>query len=116
MDIADVSREIHDTIRGARTARGMAQETLAQALNVPQSRIAEFESRLRNGRPTKQVSMLLQAAAALGLVPMFVPEDAADEVKAIIEARQSTSLPSVWDEVFIDLSGDDEITPGFAPR
>jgi transcriptional regulator with XRE-family HTH domain len=116
MDIADVSRELHDTIRGARTAKGMTQETLAMALGVTQSRIAELETRLRDGRPTKQVSMLMQAAAAVGLVPMFVPVDAADEIKALIEHMQSPPPASVWDEAFLDLSGDDEVTPGFVPR
>ncbi|MGE7156022.1 helix-turn-helix domain-containing protein [Methylorubrum rhodesianum] len=108
MDVTEITRQIHDTIRNARTAKGMPQEALAQSLGIPQPRIAELEARLRDGRPTKQVSLLLQAAAAVGLVPMFVPEEAVHAVKAAVEAAQMEPLPSVWDEVFVDLSEDHE--------
>lgn len=115
MDVANVSRDIHDTLKGARTASGMAQEALALALGVTQPRVAEFEARLRDGRPTKQVMMLLEAAAALGLVPMFVPKDAADAVRAVIEEKRSPAIRSVWDEVFVDLGDDTDTDPVFAP-
>lgn len=115
MDINDVSHRLYETFRQARSAKGIPQEALAQELHVSQPRVAEMEARLRDGRLTKQTALIFQTAAALGLVPMFIPAEAADRVAAVVQDAQAEAVRSTWDEVFIDLGAEDESSLAPAP-
>jgi|GEM_PF-1752330 len=112
MDMDDVAYGLYQDFRKARMARGLQQEALARDLGVAQPRIAELEARLRDGKLTKQMQLFLRAAAAMGLVPVLVPAEVA-------EATRTTDLGpmvrSTWDEVFVDLAGDDEDEVEAAP-
>lgn len=67
----DTDRQIGARVRAARTARGMSQEKLGEALDVTFQQIQKYE----NGSNRVAVSTLLRMAAALDLpASELVPE------------------------------------------
>jgi len=58
-----------------------------------------------------RLSLLLDVAEVLGVVPMLVPRSRVADVEALLEDRPvlpgAGSLPRVFDEVFVNLSDEE---------
>lgn len=108
-------RRLSRHLRHARQKIGLTQQDVAARLGRQRVRISELEASLAEGKPIRdRLSLLLEMAEVLGLVPMLVPRVRVDDVDALLEERPvdagTGSIPRVFDEVFIDLSdeGDDD--------
>lgn len=97
----------------ARTTRGMTQPDLARRLGRDRARISELERDLLNERFGRdRLTLLAEICDALHLVPILVPEnDAAAHLARIgappVASAGSGETPSTFDEVFVDLSGEE---------
>jgi transcriptional regulator with XRE-family HTH domain len=96
-------------ISEARKKRRFLIRDMAHRTGKNPARISEFE----NGKSNSTIDFLDQMGAALGMTLMFVPNEKVEEVLALVfpENRQSPpayTMPSVFDEVFIDDSEDND--------
>lgn len=95
-----------------RRRRGFNQADLAARLGRAPARISEFERDLKTNRLGKdRLTLLAEICDALDLVMTITPRD------QILERVQSPKFaattasgapPSVFDEVFVDLSGEEQ--------
>jgi transcriptional regulator with XRE-family HTH domain len=105
--------ELGEALRRARRARGLTQPQLARRLGRDQARISELERDLRNNRLGRdRLTLFAEMCDALDLVPVLVPRARVQDVRALIAP---SSVPctgpftgSAFDDVFVDLSDDDE--------
>lgn len=102
-----------DQLRGWRVKRAMTQPALAQRLGRDRARISELERDLIGGRWGRdRLTLFAEICDALDLVPVLVPRAQAQEIRNQIEGKQSIDfnqpLKSPFDELFVDLSGNDE--------
>jgi hypothetical protein len=104
-----------------RKARGLSQRAMAERVQRGPARIAEMEADLLQGRTHRdRLTLLLEMCDSLDLVPMLVPRAQAREVEALLGLGQAETgalaspgaAPRVFDEVFVDLGGDDDEPAG----
>lgn len=103
MTSKDVASSMYDQLKVAQRRLGKTQVGLAREIGVPQPRISEFETRMRDGEVTKQMELLILTAEKLGLVPMLVPEGALEQVTAAIqdyEIVERIGSKSVFDAIY----------------
>jgi len=100
-----------EAIRAERRRRGLNQTELANRVGRATSRISELERDLTTGRLGKdRLTLLAEICDALDLVPVLVSRDQAQSgshrTVAPTGHQVSGPRPSVFDEVFVDLSDD----------
>ncbi|MBK3804235.1 helix-turn-helix domain-containing protein [Azospirillum brasilense] len=100
-------------LREARRQIGLTQQEVADRLGRNRGRLSELEAGLSEGRSMRdRLSLLLEISEVLGVVPMLVPRSRVVDVEALLEDRPvfpgAGSLPRVFDEVFVNFSGDEE--------
>lgn len=108
---------LHDLgiqLKDARRGRKLTQPALAARLGRDRARISELERDLVNERLGRdRLALLLEICDALDLVPMLVPNAKAAAVRTIIAAGQARPVApassTAFDDVFVDLSEDDEV-------
>jgi transcriptional regulator with XRE-family HTH domain len=109
----DIFNRLGDQLRRARHERGLTQPQLASRLGRNQARISELERDLRNNRLGRdRLTLFAEICDALDLVPVLVPRARANEVCALIAPseppRAGAPTRSAFDDVFVDLSDDEE--------
>lgn len=87
--------EIYQILQRARKQRGLTQQTLGEALHIPQSHLSKIES----GKTDVQVSNLEEIAHFLGFELMLIPKAFVPFVKASIEGRDLSEPLFQPDEV-----------------
>lgn len=99
-------------LRERRHDRKLTQPQLAQRLGRSTPRISELEKELLADRIGKdRLGLLVEICDALNLVPMLVPAEKAQAVRRSIAGGSSTSSTAsgrVFDDVFVDLSDDED--------
>jgi transcriptional regulator with XRE-family HTH domain len=109
-----IAENLGAQLRQARTGRSMTQPDLATRLGRDRARISELERDLLQGRIGRdRLALLLDICDALDLVPMLVPVEKLSAVQGALqqgEGRVLSSSPTstAFDDVFVDLSGEDE--------
>ncbi|PZM08756.1 hypothetical protein CPY51_27675 [Rhizobium tubonense] len=96
-------------ISEARKSRRFRIHDIARRTGKTPARISEFE----NGKANSTIEFLDELGSALGMTLMFVPHEKVADVLSMISPRErqtspAYNVPSVFDEVFIDDSHDDE--------
>ena len=90
---------------------------MAERVQRGPARIAEMEADLLQGRTHRdRLTLLLEICDSLDLVPLLVPRARAREVEALLGLSLTDpaapmvpgAAPRVFDEVFVDLGGDDD--------
>ncbi|CAL4869827.1 hypothetical protein MMA231_04119 (plasmid) [Asticcacaulis sp. MM231] len=108
----DIFPSLGAQLRQARKNRKMTQPDLALRLGRTQARISELERDLLNNRLGRdRLTLLVEVLDALDLVPVLVPRSAASTMSIPNPDRPVTRLASkgtVFDEVFVDLSDDED--------
>ncbi|CAO3427811.1 hypothetical protein [Azospirillum endophyticum] len=108
----------------SRKARGLSQRAMAERVQRGPARVAEMEADLLHARAHRdRLTLLLDMCDSLDLVPMLVPRARAREVEALLglgladtaAPAAAGTAPRVFDEVFVDLGGDDDEAGG-TPR
>lgn len=109
-----ILRDLGLQLKDARAKRKLTQPALAERLGRDRARISELERDLLNERLGRdRLTLLLEICDALDLTPILVPAAKAGDVRTILEASKTrTSSPqapsTVFDDVFVDLSDDEE--------
>lgn len=96
-------------LRQARLSRGLTQAQVAHRVGRAMPRISELESDLLHNRPGRdRLALLADVCDALGLALVAVPRERLERVEVLLDvaatSRQVPERPSVFDELFIDLS------------
>lgn len=101
-----------EAIRAERRRRGLNQAALAARVGRAPARISELERDLQTSRLGKdRLTLLAEICDALDLVMILAPRDQVSEGALGTRApapAASGAQPSVFDEVFVDLSDDDQ--------
>lgn len=103
---------VSDQIRIALFDQEMTQTQLAAAVQRSPSRISELLKSLDEGTPKQdRLSLLLDIASRLDLELLLAPRDRVGAVLALLDTTPSprspaSSVPSLFDEVFIDLGAE----------
>ncbi|WP_207461477.1 helix-turn-helix transcriptional regulator [Azospirillum sp. SYSU D00513] len=106
-------QRLSQQLRQARQDSGLTQQDVAERLGRTRGRLSELEAGLAEGKALRdRLSLFLDMAEALGVVPVLVPRSRIADVEALLEDRPvvpgPASPPRVLDEVFVDLSGEDD--------
>ena len=94
--------------------RGLTQRSLAQSLDRRAPRISELLRGLeRSDVKQDRLCLLLDVADVLGLELVLAPSEKMEQVRKLLGETGNTIMtphhpPSIFDELFIDLSDDDE--------
>jgi transcriptional regulator with XRE-family HTH domain len=108
----DIFPSLGAQLRQARKNRKMTQPDLALRLGRSQARISELERDLLNNRLGRdRLTLLVEVLDALDLVPVLVPRSAVSAMSIPKPDGPVTRLASkgtVFDEVFVDLSDDED--------
>jgi len=100
-----------EAIRTERRRRGLNQADLATRLGRAPARISELERDLQNSRMGKdRLTLLAEICDALDLVMVLRPRDQLPEAPPSPGSSKrpvAGDQPSVFDEVFVDLSDED---------
>lgn len=104
-----VGARLIEQIEEARQLRGLSKSALAGLIERPPSRLSEFMKNLRTGTPSRdRMALFLALCDSLGVVPVLVPREVSRDVADSVWRRHSEEpAPRVFDEVFVDLGGDD---------
>jgi transcriptional regulator with XRE-family HTH domain len=104
-----------EAIRSERRRRGLNQADLAARVGRAPARISELERDLQTSRLGKdRLTLLAEICDALDLVLILTPRDQVPQgVQGVQGVRPpapipSGAQPSVFDEVFVDLSDEDQ--------
>lgn len=103
---------VSDQIRVALSDRGMTQVQLAGAVQRSPSRISELLKSLDEGAPKQdRLSLLLDIASRFDLELLLAPRDRVGDVLALMDMTPTprspaSSVPSLFDEVFINLGAE----------
>lgn len=108
-----IFEQVATQLKEERTNRSLTQAALAQRVGRDPARISELERDLANNRLGRdRLTLLAEICDALRLVPILVPQD---RLAAVMTAAgkpkpppASISLPSTFEEVFVDLSDDED--------
>ena len=109
-----IFERLADQIATARKARGLRRTELAARIGRSPARLTEFERDLTSGRLGKdRLTLLVQICDALDLVPVIVPRQHLHEVETLLGTNStlppvSTPPKSVFSEVFVSLSDEDD--------
>jgi transcriptional regulator with XRE-family HTH domain len=105
-----------EAIRAERRRRGLNQADLAARVGRAPARISELERDLQTSRLGKdRLTLLAEICDALDLVMVLRPRDQLVEVGHNARGPAPTGSgdqPSVFDELFVDLSDEDEDSSG----
>lgn len=108
----DLLQDLGASLRTARQGRRLTQPMIARRLGRTASRISEFETDLLEGRIGRdRLSLLVELCDVLELVPILVPRERAKSIRSQLDTSPLTPGPTagrVFDDVFVDLSDDDE--------
>ncbi len=101
-----------EAIRLERRRRGLNQADLAARVGRAPARISELERDLQTSRLGKdRLTLLAEICDALDLIMILAPRDQVSEGAPGARAPASAASgaqPSVFDEVFVDLSDNDQ--------
>ena len=104
----DARTRLGKQILDARKRRSYRISDVARRTGKNPARISELE----NGKANSTIDFLEEMGAALGMTLMLIPDEKVVSVKALIEPVERHvavySVPSIFDEVFIDDSEDDD--------
>jgi transcriptional regulator with XRE-family HTH domain len=105
----DARMRLGKQLLDARKRRNYRIGDVARRTGKNPARISELE----NGKANSTIDFLEEMGAALGMTLLFIPDEKVANVEALIEPVErhvtpAYSVPSVFDEVFIDDSEDDE--------
>ncbi len=101
-------------LRAWRSKRGLSQPALAQRLGRDRARISELERDLTGERWGRdRLTLFAETCDALNIVPVLVPRGRASEILRMVESPGGSidihqPVRSAFDELFIDLSDDEE--------
>lgn len=100
-------------LRARRRARTLTQPMLAARVGRSAPRISDLERDLLAGRTGRdRLALLAEVCDALDLVPVLVPRERLQAVRRELEVQTPTTPTGpagrVYDEVFVDLSADEE--------
>jgi len=111
---SNILAALGDAIRAERRRRGLTQTDLALRLGRAAPRISEFESDLKaNHMRRDRLTLLAEICDALDLVLILTPRNGeAREATPPDGKAISTSEPSTFDELFVDLGDIDEEDAG----
>lgn len=92
----------------ARHHKGFTQPQLAARLGRDRARISELERDLAAGRLGRdRLTLFVEMCDALGVVPLLVPRDQVETVRAIVDTEYPSTdgvpPPATFDAVFVDL-------------
>lgn len=110
----EIFARLGEQLRGQRQKRGLNQPDLARRLGRNPSRISELERDLLGGRLGRdRLTLFAEICDALDLVPVLVPRSRAGEIRRMLEgegrsARPARTVPSAFDDLFVDLGDEDE--------
>lgn len=103
-----------EQIRRRMSERRLTQRALAQSLDRPAPRISELLRGLERSEVRQdRLRLLSDLADALGLELVLAPVEKMEQVRKLLGETGDKIMtphhpPSVFDELFIDLSDDDE--------
>lgn len=102
-----------EALRARRQARGLTQPALATRIGRSPARISELEGDLLKERLSKdRLGLLVELCDALDLVPILAPRERAQAVRVLLTAGgqplAAASRGRAFDDVFVDLSEDDD--------
>ena len=109
--ISDFLPAVGAAIRTERRRRGWNQADLAERLGRAPARISELERDLKTSRLGKdRLTLLAEICDALDLVMVLRPRDQLPEAAPTMRGAATSATgdqPSVFDEVFVNLSDED---------
>jgi len=105
--------ELGSQLQRARRDRGLTQPQVASRVGRDPARISELERDLRRGRLGRdRLTLVAEICDALDLIPVLVPAAQAARFRALAwPSPEIGALPlprSTFDDVFVDLGGEDE--------
>jgi transcriptional regulator with XRE-family HTH domain len=101
-------------LRSWRSKRGFSQPALARRLGRDRARISELERDLTSERWGRdRLTLFAETCDALDIIPVLVPRGRANEILRMVESPGGgmdfyQPVRSTFDELFIDLSADEE--------
>lgn len=111
------------SVKAARRRKGLTQTQLAERLGREQGRVSELETDLARGRLGKdRLTLLVEICDALDMIPVLLPRAQARAMNAAmltpdvgrfavqgsVMSQTSVAPRSTFDEMFVDLSQDEE--------
>ena len=109
-----VTGQLSVQLRGAMRRSNRNQQKVASDLGKAPARISDLLRGLDTGKSVNdRLTLMVEMADLLGMVPVLVPKRQLEQVMTILGQAPPTpmtggSAPSLFDDVFIDLSDDDE--------
>ncbi len=113
---SDPMPQLGAALRQRRRERGLTQPELAKRVDRSPPRISELETSLEQGRLGRdRLSLLVELCDALDLMPLLIPRERVQAVQRVLAggvAESGAPGPGrAFDDVFVDLSGDDDDSP-----
>jgi transcriptional regulator with XRE-family HTH domain len=108
---SDIFPALGEQLLRARRAKGYTQPDLAERLGRDRARISDFERDLRNDRLGRdRLTLFAEMCDALDLIPVLMPRAEARPYldRPHTQNRVAPSQPTPFDELFVDLSGEDD--------
>jgi transcriptional regulator with XRE-family HTH domain len=108
-------RRLGAQLKQARAARGWRLQDFSRMTGRSPARLSEMET----GTANSSLDSLTDAGETLGMSLVFVPMERLQDVLAMTgqapSVRNSATVPSVYDEVFVDDSIDAEVPSDAGP-